>query len=577
MMRMQIHRQFTRARSVVVATLALFVLAAGCRGSRPVARPGGGTLAAADTAQRTAARDSAGTAVTDSIARVAAMRDSLRIAAALEDSLRRVTAANPRAAADSAAKRPPVKSTPATKQCVLDFSESPPENRLTYKRESDGSQTTLIGGGFVGHCQGENNRIRADSLEQYGFAGLVNLFGNVVYEEPGKMRINAARATYFTREQRLFADGGVVATQLASGSTFTGPSIEYFRAVPGVRPASRLIAPNRPTLSVIEKDSTGKPGVPVLITGNTLQDEGDTLLYAWGNVTITRNQILAESDSASYDKVGNRSRLIRQARVSNNDPKQPFRLMGDTIDLFNKDRALERVLALHNGRATNQDFIMTSERIDLRLVDQKLDRAYASGDGQSKATTPQQELVADSIEIHLPGQRVTEVRAIGSAVTTGVPDTLRIKSEDRDVLRGDTVIAQFDTNRVVGDTSQQVRVRDIEARGNASSFFQVASKAGPTFPPAMNYLRAKTILIAFDTGAVRSVVADSSATGIYLEPAPDSTADSTARRGSATPPRRPPPNSPAPGRSSVPAPIPAPERAPTRSFPALPESVRRRL
>ncbi len=529
----------------MLALVAAAVTAAGCGGIRRM-RPSAAPAPAADSVRTAARDDAAALRRADSVARASARRDSVRadsvrLAGLQSDSARRIASADSaaRAVADSAARRPARKPAPATKQCVLDFSDNPPETRLTYRREADGSTSTLIGGGFVGHCQGENNRIRGDSLEQYGFAGLVNMFGNVVYDEPGKIRINAARATYFTREQRLFADGGVIATQVASGSTFTGPSIEYFRPVPGVRTASRLVAPNRPTARVIEKDSAGKPGVPVVITANTMQDEGDTLLYAWGNVTITRNAITGESDSARYDKVGERARLIRQARVANNDPKQPFRLTGDTIDLFNRDRALERVLALHNATATNQEFVMTSERIDLRLQDQKLDRAYASGGGRAKATTPQQELIADSIEIHLPGQRIREVRAIGSAVTTGVPDTLKLKSPDRDVLRGDTVVAQFDTMRVAGDTSRQGKIQDIQARGNASSFFQVASKAGPSAPPSLNYLRAHSILIAFDTGAVRTVVADSSATGIYLEP--DSVADSSAAvKATTARPRRPP-------------------------------------
>ena len=414
---------------------------------------------------------------------------------------------------------------------------------------SDGTSNTFIGGGFVGHCQGERNRLRADSAEQYQTAGVVNLFGNVSYEEPGRMRVQAMHAVYFTREQRLIADGNVTATQLASGSTFTGPNIEYLRPLAGVRTGSRLIAPNRPTASIIEKDSTGKPGPPITIIANTMHDEGDTLLYAWGTVNIRRNGLTGDSDSASYEKLTERARLIRQARVANNDSTRPFRLVGDTIDLFSRERTVERVLALHNATATNADFVMQAERIDLRLVGQKLERAYASGKGRAKATTTQQDLVADSISIHLPGQRVREVRAIGTAVATGVPDTLKLKSEDRDVLRGDTVVARFDTAVAPGDTSKGAKVRAIEAQGNASSLFQVASKLGPSFPPAVNYLRARNIVVAFDSGTVRTVSADSSASGLYLEPAPDSLSDTSAARlrGAPVPPRAggaPPPANP---------------------------------
>ena len=45
---------------------------------------------------------------------------------------------------------------------------------------------------------------------------------------------------------------------------------------------------------------------------------------------------------------------------------QPFRLFGDTIDLYSRDRQLERVVALHKGNASNDDVVMLAERIDLR-------------------------------------------------------------------------------------------------------------------------------------------------------------------------------------------------------------------
>ncbi|HYW32438.1 MAG TPA: hypothetical protein VE869_13080 [Gemmatimonas sp.] len=455
--------------------------------------------------------------------------------AARADSVRRNTVADSAQRADSiprpAAAKP--KSAPAGRPCILDTNDSPPETRFSLLQLDDGTSNIFIGGGFVGRCQGENNRIRADSLEQFQSAGIVNLYGNVVYDEPGRMNLVAAHATYYTAQQLIVADGDVTATQVASGSTFRGPRIEYYRPLAGVRVAPRLVAAGRPTVSVIEKDSAGKPGAPVVITANTLQDEADTLLFGWGSVNIRRNRLTGESDSASYDKRTERARLIRQAKVVNADSAQAFTLVGDTIDMFSKQRALERVLALHKAAASNADFKMTSEKIDLRLIDQKIDQAFASGQGRSTVTTPQQDLAADSIAIFLPAQRVSEVRAIGAAVTTGVPDTTKIKSDDRDVLRGDTVIARFDTARVAGDTVRRTNIRQIQALGNASSFFQIASKRGPTAPPDANYLRAKTIVIAFDSGVVRTVAADSSATGFFIQ------ADSLVDTAAAPPAARP--------------------------------------
>ena len=469
--------------------------------------------------RRMAREDSARRA--DSL-KVAARADSARRANTVAVPVPVATAVDPKKAVPS--KKAPVK----TKRCILDTYESPQETRAIYNQMPDGSTVMFIGGGFIGHCQGETNRLKADSAEQFQASGIVNLFGNVTYEDPGKIRIQANHVTYYTREERMFADGNVIATQLSSGSTFTGPSIEYLRPLAGVRTASRLIAPNRPTARLIEKDSAGRPGAPVTVIANTMVDEGDSLLFAWGDVQIDRTDFSGRSDSASYDMVGRRSRLIRMARVANTDTKQPFKLNGDTIDLYNsRDRKLERVVALHTASAVSQDVRLSAERIDLRLMDQALERAFVFGTGRAKARTSQQELEADSLDIWLPKQRVREVRALGKAIAMGLPDTLKIRSDDRDVLRGDSLFAQFDTLRSAKDTAEKPNIRDIRSFGHASSLFQVPSRRGPKFPPEINYALGQSIRVVFDSGAVRNVQVDSSVFGVYLAVEVDSLSDST--------------------------------------------------
>jgi hypothetical protein len=151
------------------------------------------------------------------------------------------------------------------------------------------------------------------------------------------------------------------------------------------------------------------------------------------------------------------------------------------------------------------------------------------------------------MRIVLTNQRPREVRAIGGAVAKGVADTLRVKSTDRDMLRGDSLLAYFDTAQVPADTSKQTRIKEIRAFGNASSLFQIASKKGPTAPPALNYVRGQRIFVQFDTGSVRDVRVDSAASGLYLEPAPDSLADSITKKPPAKkPPAAPFPEPPAP-------------------------------
>lgn len=440
------------------------------------------------------------------------------------------------AAADTARKVdskpiPKKKPAPASKDCLLETTESPPETRVTYSRISETMSNTFIGGGFVGRCQGENNRLRADSAEQFVGPGIINLFGNVVYEEPKKLQVRANHAIYFTREGRLFADGGVIATGLETGSTFSGQSMEYYRAT-AERPVARLVAPTRSTATLVEKDSaTGKPGPPTSVTANRFEDEGDSLLFAWGDVVIQRERLVGRSDSAVFDKITEKSRLMRGARIVNSDSARRFTLNGDTIDLYSQNRQLERVIARHSGHATTDDMTLDAETIDLRLKEQQLSEAYAFGKGRARAKTPQQDVDADSLRIRMVNKVAREVHAIGGARAIGAVDSMKIKSPEKDVLRGDSIYAYFDSSDVVvKDTTKGPPVKEIRALGNASSLFHMPSSKGRDAKPAINYVRGVRIYVNFDTGSVRTVRVDSQASGIYLEPEDSTVKDSTAKR-----------------------------------------------
>lgn len=553
-----------RARALVrVIALCAPVFVAACLGGRGSRAP----KPAAPVATVPTPKDTSPVKVTPPVAadtskKVELNRDSIfRVA----DSLKKV------AAADSvkAATKPPTKA-PAkkpAKQCVLNTEESPETARFTYAQQNDSSSNLMVGGGFVGFCEGEKNKLKADSAEYFQLNGFVNLFGNVTYEDKGEFRVTANHATYFIKEGTLYADGNVVALQIKSGSIFTGPKIDYFRVLEGVRTSSKLYAPNNPLVQIQQKDSVGKPLPPVKVSASTMQDNGDSLLTAWGSVAIIRSDVTGRSDTASYYKPNGNARLIRGANIASTSKDQPFTLSGDTIDLFTRDSVLDRVLAKHLAKATSGQVNMNAEMIDMRLVDKKVDRAYVYGPGRAKAFTKERTLEADSLDIMLPNQLLKEFRAFGTAVIVGKPDSLKINSEEDDVLRGDSVFAQFDSVRAKGDTVAKAEIKKVTAIGNASSKVQIASRQGISFPPAINYIRAKHLVVRFDSGQVREIAADSSATGSYYEPVADTTSDSAAARKPKPPPRRPP-------RLSVVMPTPnvtgeTPNRAPALPAAAL--------
>jgi hypothetical protein len=529
-----IHVTRRRQSLLRLAGVALTLAAGACLGGR--GRPKTAAPAVVPRAADSTPRDT--TTHNPTTAPRPTKGDSTSLAAA-----RAVDSVNAKRVADSvasAAKVTPkvVPKKARTKECLLNTNESPPESRFTYQKQNDSSTTLMWGGGFVGRCEGEKNLIKADSAEYFQQNGFVNLFGNVTYEEGTEFRVTANHATYFTQDGKLYADGNVVATQLKTGSTFRGPNIEYFRVMPNLRDVSRLYAPNSPNVEIVQKDSLGKPLPPVRINASVMQDAGDSVLFAWGSVSILRTDITGRSDSASYNKATGNSRLIRGAQIVSVAKDQQFTLSGDTIDLFSQDSVLNRVLAQHLSRAKSGDITMAAERIDLRLVDKKIDRAYVSGFGRSKADMPRNSLEADSMDIRLPGQRIEELRAFGRAVALSRTDSLKIRSDERDELHGDTVIAVFDTLRNPKDTAAKATLRVITAGGNASSKVQIASRQGPTFPPAINYVKGKHLIVQFDSGQVRNIEVDSSAYGNYFEPVTDSVVDSTKKKPAKKPPGR---------------------------------------
>lgn len=519
----------TRRHRVAWATLlATLLVMAGCTGGRrgepPAAPPAGtpiDTLPRDTTAVDTAAVDSLAAARADSVAadsvRRRTLADSVARDSLARDSVRR---------ADSVRTAPAARRRRTSRECLLDFNDSPPDSRLLTNLLPDGTRNAFIGGGVVAKCQGEANFVRADSAEQYESLGLLILIGNVVFEEPGKMQVLAPTATYYTQEERLVASGGVTATDLPSGSVFRGPTIEYFRAG-RTREVPRLFAPMRPSVTLVEKDSAGRERPPVSITANQMEDVGDTLLVAWGNVVINRESVVAEGDTGAFNKLTEQARLMRGAYVLSRDTARPFRLVGDTIDMFSKDRQLERVLASHRAQATSRDLTMRAERVAMQLDSQQVQRAWAFGEGRSFAQTPTQSLEADSIDVDMPNQRVRLLHAVGQAVAEGTPDTTRIQTPERDLLLGDTIVAEFDTVTTPPDTTPRSVMRRVTASGTASSRYQVPSQRGPHLPPAINYVRGMRIRAEFRDGEMQQVLVDSQAVGIYLEPILDSLADST--------------------------------------------------
>jgi len=204
-------------------------------------------------------------------------------------------------------------------------------------------------------------------------------------------------------------------------------------------------------------------------------------------------------------------------------------------------------VATPKGHALSQDLELVADSIDLRVQNNELQRAIAWGSTRAHALSPEREIIADCIDAILPGQRVREVRALRKAYAESNPDS-GVVSTQRDWMRGDTIVAHFDSI-APGDTTTKPKIREIVANGNASSFYQMKSSKGPPDKPTVNYVRGRLIDILFEDRKVATVTVTDKATGVIIEPATASTtAPTTTPTGAKTPatsaPRKPVPTRP---------------------------------
>jgi hypothetical protein len=285
--------------------------------------------------------------------------------------------------------------------------------------------------------------------------------------------------------------------------------------------------------------------------------EGDSLAFASGRVVITRTDVIARGDSAAMDQGREWARLMR-APIIEGRGERPFTLSGTVIDLFARNRALERVLAKGAGRVVSEDMTLTSDTLDFRMEKALLQRAFAWGRSRARAVSPTYDIVSDSMDVHMPAQQLQQVFAVRDAYAQSRPDTTRIRTTDRDWMRGDTIVGTFEPPPAA-DTSARPRIRELRANGSARSYYHLAQGDTVNTMPALNYVVGRSITVAFADQQVRMVSVREEASGAYLTPrtAADTLPTPVAPR---TPAATPPPTP----SSSPASPPPVPPRPGTR-------------
>jgi hypothetical protein len=401
-----------------------------------------------------------------------------------------------------------------SRACEVEMINSPQTRQVFYRLPS-GNFNTFLGAGVYMVCRRDGLTLRADSAEVYGDEGRVYLVGTVRYEEP-RMRLRSDFLNYFQVDERVVAAGNVDAT-MENGSRLRGPQAQYLRPIPQIGRRAEMSAVGRPQLTLAQ--AAPAAAEPTRVTANMIRMVEDTLLYGSGSVEIRRPDMIAIGDSVFANTQSETMRLMRSPRIDGTG-QRPFRLTGNVIDMLARERRVQSVTSRGGAVATSDDLTMQSDTIVLRVENDLLERIIAWGPNRAVAISSTQVVRADSLDAVMPGQRLSVVHAIGAAYAEGTPDTARFRATERDWMRGDTIVAHFDSATV--DTTGGVQLREIESRAGARAYYQLAPADTAETRPAINYVRGSGITVTFDSARVRQVTVrgDSAepSSGVYLEP-----------------------------------------------------------
>lgn len=381
------------------------------------------------------------------------------------------------------------------------------------------------GGGVRFSCRGTSVRMSSDSVASIDGGKVVYFVGKVRYRD-STVTLDADRGTYYKDGERWEARGNVRTTNLTSGSALTGPSVDYFRQVAGLRDTAEVVAVQRPTVRyVIREDSTRRQQAdtstaqdePYVIIADRLRMRGDERIWAAGKVTVTRSDLAAAADSMALDTSGGWQEgvLIGTRPTFKAMEKDTFELRGSRIDFGMDQRELRVVTSIGEAEAVSAERTLTGDVIRLHVRARAPRRSLAWG-GQSQATAdgPSYAARADSLVFQSPDEVLVRVDAVGDGWVAAKADSV---SGDRDWIAGDTVVARF--RERAGETGLSVLTAVLDAR----AFYRGGADGKARGTQA--YVRGDFITVTMrdDRDEVREVNVRGHVDGVQLEPKTETT------------------------------------------------------
>jgi hypothetical protein len=429
-------------------------------------------------------------------------------------------------------KPAPVQPSPSGSQrCIFQIDNV---DRQGAVNETPSGTNYFAGGNVRLSCRGMQVTMQSDSVAAYG-GTVVQFIGHVQYRDSA-LTMDADRGTYYKNGEKWEARGHVETRNLRTGSTLSGPSLDYYRELSGVRDTLEMYATGRPKIDYVEADSGGARKLePYTIVADRVRFKGNDRIWAGGKVIVDRSDFAARGDSMRLDTgAGSDGTLLGGQPELRGVGDDSFRLTGTRIDLALQQRELRKVTAKGQGHAVSRDWDLTADTIAIDLESRKIERTLAWGtETRPYAVSASYAMRADSLALDSPGQLLRQVRGYRKAWLGGTVDSV---TQERDWMRGDTVIASFTPSDSAG--RRRAVLSRIEARAGAQSYHLDHNAKAPR-RPSINYARGDAIVVTMKSGAdggVDRVDIRGKVDGIQLEAATDSTAPpADSSRGGAPP------------------------------------------
>ena len=448
----------------------------------------------------------------------------------------------------------------SSRTCVIHVDSAPGGTQIV--KLPDGTQNVFSGGGVWARCLNQPTTITADSMAYTEVNGLLRFIGHVHFRDSTAI-LDADQTTYWIRQERLFAEGNVYTRNLATGSEMRGPNLDYYRAVPSIRDTLEIYATGRPLIHLYEEQDSLRADTaePFVVRTDRARMRGQRALWGSGNVTIDRSDLAARGDSAFINLADSFALLIGAPVVTAKDATPghdsvSYRLTGQRIRFeLSSGRQVRRVLSMGDADATGPDWRLLADTLDLALDSSRIQRAQAWGRNERpRAHSDLSTIVADSLDIHMPGQVMEQVLAYGRARATSRPDSAQT---EYDWLDGDSLRARFAAADSAG--RRRSEIRQVIAFGGggvpARAYYHVENDRDPAGQRGINYSRGRRINIAMRERKVRTVDIVGLVDGVYLEPLPpgwDTIAVDTAAAGTVPPSRGQVPGTPPPAPGTRP-------------------------